>query len=185
LGFSGLRGFGSRSNFFLGGYEHSPKTQPFHIVKRWAQAKNLAIVLLDKKFMGVNVMKLTKCKVIESKVLSFACIILLLSICMPVLACPKTHIQNGNVVYDFTFAELTVKYFETGDEKYIEKIAETDAAQHIYGFAKEFSHDVFDYGYPLNSSFDFCKALLTPFEAKKESLSQFSDKLKKSHCLNF
>ena len=34
LGFSGLRGFGSRSNFFHGGYERTPKTQPFHIVKR-------------------------------------------------------------------------------------------------------------------------------------------------------
>ena len=34
LGFSGLRAFSSRSNFFLGGQEHSPKTQPFHIVKR-------------------------------------------------------------------------------------------------------------------------------------------------------
>lgn len=122
-------------------------------------------------------MNISLFKMIENKILTYACIILLLSICMPVLACSKTNIQNGNVVYDFTFAELAVKYFETGDEKYIEKIAETDAAHHIYGFAKEFSHDVFDYGYPLNSSFDFCKAMLTPFEAKKESLSQFSDNL--------
>ncbi len=35
LGFSGLRAFGSRANVFLGGQERSPKTQPFHIVKRW------------------------------------------------------------------------------------------------------------------------------------------------------
>lgn len=34
LGFSGLRGFGSRASAFLGGYERAPKTQPFHIVKR-------------------------------------------------------------------------------------------------------------------------------------------------------
>ena len=34
LGFSGLRGFGSRSNFFLGEQERSPKTQPFHIFNR-------------------------------------------------------------------------------------------------------------------------------------------------------
>ncbi len=38
LGFSGLRGFGSRINFFLGGQVRSPKTQPFHIVKRCQQA---------------------------------------------------------------------------------------------------------------------------------------------------
>jgi len=36
LGFSGLRGFGSRISVFLGGYRRSPKTQPFHIVKRWS-----------------------------------------------------------------------------------------------------------------------------------------------------
>ncbi len=34
LGFSGLLGFGSRASVFLGGYERTPKTQPFHIVKR-------------------------------------------------------------------------------------------------------------------------------------------------------
>ena len=38
LGFSGLRGFGSRSNILVGGQGGSPKTQPFHIVNRWQQA---------------------------------------------------------------------------------------------------------------------------------------------------
>ena len=37
LGFSGLRGIGSRASFFLGGYRGAPKTQPFHIVKRYGQ----------------------------------------------------------------------------------------------------------------------------------------------------
>jgi hypothetical protein len=31
LGFSGLRGFGSRFSILVGGQERSPKTQPFHI----------------------------------------------------------------------------------------------------------------------------------------------------------
>jgi len=35
LGFSGLRAFGSRFSILVGGQERSPKTQPFHIVKRW------------------------------------------------------------------------------------------------------------------------------------------------------
>ncbi|MDA3880156.1 MAG: hypothetical protein PF436_07205 [Prolixibacteraceae bacterium] len=35
LGFSGLRGFGSRFSILVGGQERIPKTQPFHIVKRW------------------------------------------------------------------------------------------------------------------------------------------------------
>ena len=34
LGFSGLRAFGSRFSILVGGQERSPKTQPFHIVKR-------------------------------------------------------------------------------------------------------------------------------------------------------
>ena len=37
MGFSGLRVFGSPSSVFLGGYERTSKTQPFHIVKRYAQ----------------------------------------------------------------------------------------------------------------------------------------------------
>jgi len=34
LGFSGLRGFGSRFSILVGGQERSPKTQPFHIANR-------------------------------------------------------------------------------------------------------------------------------------------------------
>jgi hypothetical protein len=34
LGFSGLRGFGSRTSVFPGGYRRAPKTQPFYIVNR-------------------------------------------------------------------------------------------------------------------------------------------------------
>ncbi len=36
MGFSVLRRFGSRSNFLVGGQVRSPKTQPFHIVKRYS-----------------------------------------------------------------------------------------------------------------------------------------------------
>jgi len=34
LWFSDLRGFSSRFSILVGGQERSPKTQPFHIVKR-------------------------------------------------------------------------------------------------------------------------------------------------------
>jgi hypothetical protein len=37
LGFSGLLAFGSRASILVGGQERSPKTQPFHIVKRCQQ----------------------------------------------------------------------------------------------------------------------------------------------------
>jgi len=33
--YSGLRALGFQTNFFLGGYKHTPKTQAFHIVKRY------------------------------------------------------------------------------------------------------------------------------------------------------
>lgn len=34
LGFSGLQAFVFQTNFSPGGYERTPKTQPFHVVKR-------------------------------------------------------------------------------------------------------------------------------------------------------
>jgi hypothetical protein len=37
LGFSGLQAFGSCFSVFVGGQGRAPKTQPFHIVKRWGQ----------------------------------------------------------------------------------------------------------------------------------------------------
>lgn len=39
LGFSGLRGFGSRFSVLVGGQVRAPQTQPFHIVKRWHSLK--------------------------------------------------------------------------------------------------------------------------------------------------
>jgi len=39
LGFSGLRAFCSRFSVLVGGQVRAPKTQPFHIVKRYGQVK--------------------------------------------------------------------------------------------------------------------------------------------------
>jgi hypothetical protein len=49
LGFSGLRGFGSRFSILVGGQERSPKTQPFHIVKRLPTSlkKETTVVILQ------------------------------------------------------------------------------------------------------------------------------------------
>jgi hypothetical protein len=49
LGLSGLRAFGSRSSFLIGGQERSPKTQPFHIVKLCGQL--MFAKMLDKIFI--------------------------------------------------------------------------------------------------------------------------------------
>jgi len=35
-----LRAFVFQTNFSNGGYRRAPKTQPFHIVKRYGQGKN-------------------------------------------------------------------------------------------------------------------------------------------------
>lgn len=47
LGFIGLREFGSRANILVGGQERSPKTQPFHIVKRCSQLYRLSTQRLN------------------------------------------------------------------------------------------------------------------------------------------
>ncbi len=41
LGFSGLRWFSARFSILVGGQERTPKTQPFHIVKRYRQANKI------------------------------------------------------------------------------------------------------------------------------------------------
>lgn len=43
LGFSGLRGFGSRATVLVGGLERRAKTQPFHIVKRYMSCDENAV----------------------------------------------------------------------------------------------------------------------------------------------
>jgi len=50
LGFSGLRAFVFQSNFFLGGYRCAPKTQPFHIVKRWVLYLNRTTTMFSRFF---------------------------------------------------------------------------------------------------------------------------------------
>ena len=60
MGFSGLRGFGSRSSILAVGQERSPKTQPFHIVKRWrlckmtkmATIKHITTILIGLAFVS-------------------------------------------------------------------------------------------------------------------------------------
>jgi len=72
LRFSGLRAFDSRFNFFLGGYRRSPKTQPFHIVNRYAPCNVSKIHRTSK----VLVMKTVNQYKISSAVLVFAMLVL-------------------------------------------------------------------------------------------------------------
>ena len=81
-------------------------------------------------------------------------------------------IRKGNIVYDFTFAELAIQYLETGDSGYLFKIAETDAARHIFNHANKFNYDV-----PKGSTLALVKYLLTPVEEKRKILPGFKRNL--------
>ena len=69
------------------------------------------------------------------------------------------------LVYDFDFVELAIRFIETSDAKYIEKISETDAAAHILNHALRFGYDV-----PTGSTLELVMYLLTPLDRHKENL---------------
>ncbi|OFX38640.1 MAG: hypothetical protein A2W95_11135 [Bacteroidetes bacterium GWA2_40_14] len=49
LGFSGLQAFSSRFSILVGGQECAPKTQPFHIVKRYRQKPTTVGNMMQKE----------------------------------------------------------------------------------------------------------------------------------------
>lgn len=81
-------------------------------------------------------------------------------------------IQKGNVVYDFSFAELSVKYLETEDSTFLQKIAELEATEHILNHAKRF-----DYSVPENSKLELATYLLSPMNEKRKILTDFKRNL--------
>lgn len=81
-------------------------------------------------------------------------------------------IQKGNVNYDFTFAELAVKYLETGDSNYLQKIAELKATEHILNHARRY-----DYNVPKDSKIELVTYLLSPINEKKKILADFKRNL--------
>jgi len=81
-------------------------------------------------------------------------------------------IVKGNLVYDFTFANLVVAYLETNDYEYLHKIAELDAANHILNHAKHFKYNV-----PQESKLELVAYLLSPIDKNKEKLPEFKKNL--------
>jgi len=82
-------------------------------------------------------------------------------------------IEKGNVVYDFSFAELSIKFLENGDTSFINKIAELDASKHLQNHAKQFGYDV-----PKDKAIELVKYLLFPIDEKKLVLEGFKRNLK-------
>ena len=80
--------------------------------------------------------------------------------------------ENLKLVYDFTFAELAVKFFETGDDVYLHKISETGATGHIFNHATHFGNQM-----PKNSKLELVTHLLSPLDKQKEKLPYFKRNL--------
>jgi len=81
-------------------------------------------------------------------------------------------IQKGNVAYDFSFAELAIKYLETEDSTYLQRIAELNATGHMLNHAIRYNYDV-----PKDSKLEFVAYLLSPIHEKKKLLTNFKKNL--------
>lgn len=103
-------------------------------------------------------------------VLVITIVVLLISSSFRGLAVKQPYIiQKGNVTYDFTFAELAIKFIETNDTNYLKKIAESAAAQHIYNHANHFNYDV-----PKSTTLELVKYLLTNTVHNRTILHDFT-----------
>ncbi|MDR0437567.1 MAG: hypothetical protein LBH22_04605 [Bacteroidales bacterium] len=84
---------------------------------------------------------------------------------------PERLIPQKNVVYDFSFAELALEYFETNDPAYLQKIAELKATEHLFNHSKCFGYDV-----PNDSKIELVTYLLSSMDSQ-EKLERFKRNL--------
>ena len=104
-------------------------------------------------------------------------VVLLLVVTTIVLfQCTATHnnkniIQKGNVAYDFSFATLALKFFETNDSLYLQKIATLQATEHLLNHSRRFNS-----GVPNNSGLELVTYLLS-FGNSEEELARFKRNL--------
>ncbi len=67
--------------------------------------------------------------------------IIIFILCLFILSCStcknvsKGSITNGNVLYDFTLADLSIKYIQTGDSSIISDIVKTEGLKLLYNHA--------------------------------------------------
>ncbi len=74
-------------------------------------------------------------------------------------------VKKGGVVYDFSFAELGIRYLESGDTAYLPRIAALEATRHLFAHANHF-----DYSIPHATRLELVKSLLNPIGEKREAL---------------
>ena len=73
---------------------------------------------------------------------------------------------------NFEFAELAIKFLETGEEGYLEGIAKTDGAAHIFNHASRYNN-----AKPDDTVLSFITRFITPIDKHRESLPQVKENL--------
>ena len=74
--------------------------------------------------------------------------------------------------YDFAFAELAVKYLETGDLDYLRMIGDLPASQHMINHAKYFGNAT-----QASTTLEFISQFFSPLDKQRESLLVFKRNL--------
>ena len=80
--------------------------------------------------------------------------------------------EQTSLTYDFSFAELAIKYLETGNSECLNEISNLDATIHLYNHAL---HNRMIK--PTNSKLEFVTNLLSPIDKQRELLPIFKERL--------
>lgn len=83
----------------------------------------------------------------------------------------QSCIEKNGVGYDFTFAELAVKYLETNDSVYLKQISECDATRHLK------RHFEWSQNKTILSEDEFIKNLLSKKETYSSNLTTIRDNI--------
>jgi len=103
----------------------------------------------------------------------FLILTLLLIVCSNAFCDKNSIIQKGQLKYDFSFAEMAIRYLETGDTCILAKISLLEAVDHIMNHAKKFNYNV-----PKSSNRELVEYLLHPLDKERLKLERFKRNLK-------
>ena len=80
--------------------------------------------------------------------------------------------EQTSLTYDFSFAELAIRYLETGYSDYLQEISNLDAATHLYNHALNTRRIK-----PTSSKLELVTNLLSPIDKQRELLPIFKERL--------
>jgi hypothetical protein len=83
------------------------------------------------------------------------------------------EIQKGSLVYDFSFAELAIRYLETNDSTYLREIASLEATEHLLNHANQFNYSV-----PAGSAFELSAYLLSHYLDDAKAIENIKENLR-------